>query len=124
MRLLLLCAALLLVPLVAPGQDLRRQPVPFTAWLDFHAMAKPNAPRLALPIWLESVSSERPKRIEGEPQKTVFRLRLRRVGALNPEIQLRLFFEDNPLGPPRITGWTETGALNYQSGPLGEGLGL
>jgi hypothetical protein len=87
-------------------------------------MAKPNAPRLALPIWLESVASEHPRRLPGEPLSTVFRLRLRRMAALNPEVHLRLFFEDHALAAPRITGWTETGALNYQSGPLGAGLGL
>jgi hypothetical protein len=111
-----------LVP--ARAQELRRQPIPFTVWLDFHAMAKPNAPRLALPIWLESVASEHPRPQPGEPVSTIFRLRLRRMGALNPEVQLRLYFEDRPQAAPRITGWTETGALNYQSGPLGAGLGL
>jgi hypothetical protein len=108
----------------AGAQELRRQPIPFTVWLDFHAMAKPNAPRLALPIWLESVASEHPKRLPREPLSTIFRLRLRRMGALNPEIHLRLYFEDHAQAAPRITGWTEIGELNYQSGPLGAGLGL
>lgn len=124
MRSLLLLAVCLFVALPARAQELRRQPIPFTVWLDFHAMAKPNAPRLALPIWLESVASEHPRRQPGEPQSTVFRLRLRRMAALNPEVHLRLFFEDHAQAAPRITGWTETGALNYQSGPLGAGLGI
>ncbi len=125
MRSLFLLAVCLFAALApARAQDLRRQPIPFTVWLDFHAMAKPNAPRLALPIWLESVASEHPRRLPGEALSTIFRLRLRRLGALNPEVHLRLYFEDHPLAPPRITGWTETGTLKYESGPLGAGLGL
>src|SRR5664279_2106340 len=102
---LAVCLLAALSPVSA--QELRRQPIPFTVWLDFHALARPNAPRLALPIWLESVMSEHPRRAVGDPLSTIFRLRLRRMGALNPEINLRLFFEDTPLSAPRITGWTE-----------------
>lgn len=124
MRPLLLFALCLFAALPARAQELRREAIPFTVWLDFHAMAKPKAPRLALPIWLESVASEHPRRLPGQPLSTIFRLRLRRMGALNPEVHLRLFFEDRPAAPPQVTGWTETGTLRYQSGPLGAGLGL
>src|SRR5688572_25052269 len=112
---LILAVCLFAALLPARAQELRREPIPFTVWLDFHAMAKPKAPRLALPIWLESVASEHPRRLPGEPLSTIFRLRLRRMGALNPEVHLRLIFEDRPAAAPRITGWTETGTLHYQS---------
>ena len=58
------------------------------------------------------------------PQKTTFRIRLRRLGQLNDQLQLRLFFDDLPDAAPNVTGWSETGARQYQSPQLGGGLRL
>ncbi len=57
-------------------------------------------------------------------EKTTFRIRLRRLGNLNSEVQLRLFFRDDPGMSPTVTGWTETGGKIYTSSSLGAGLGL
>jgi hypothetical protein len=106
------------------AQELHQEAVPYSVWLDFQALSKPKPPKVSLPIWLESVSSDRPRVRKGEPPRTVIRLRLRRVGLLNREVQLRLFFDDQPGYGPSVNGWTETGSPRFQSGPLGGGLGL
>src|SRR6476660_5311798 len=107
-----------------PAQELRRQPMPFSVWLDFQALVKANPPRLALPIWLESITSDHPRRQAGEPVSTVYRLRLRRAALVSKELHMRLFFDDDPVAWPSVTGWTETGVMKFSSGPLGSGLGL
>lgn len=121
---LVLTAALLLGSLAASAQELRKQAIPFTVWLDFRALSQPNAPRLALPIWLESIVSEHPPRARNERLSTVYRLRLRRLGDLNKELHFRIFFEDEAWATPRVTAWSETGTQLYQSGTLGDGLGF
>ena len=108
----------------APAQELKVQPTPFSVWLDFEALAKPNAAKMALPIWMESIVSETAPAREGKPEKTTFRVRLRRFGPLNNELQLRLFFLDKAGASPVVTGWTETGSQPYGSSPLGAGLDL
>jgi hypothetical protein len=106
------------------AQELKQEPVPYSVWLDFQALSKPNPPKVSLPIWLESVQSDRPRVPKGEPPVTVVRMRLRHVGLLNREVQLRLFFDDQPGYSPSVRAWTETGTPRFQSGPLGSGLGL
>jgi hypothetical protein len=108
----------------AGAEQMRQEPVPFSVWLDFDALSRPNPPRVSLPIWLESVQSDHPKARKGEPERTIVRLRLRRIGLLNREIQLRLFFDDQPGSAPSVSGWTETGRSRFQSGPLGAALSL
>ena len=106
------------------AQELKVQPTPFSVWLDFDALARPNAPKMALPIWMESIVSDTVPAREGKPEKTTFRVRLRRFGSLNGEFQLRLFFLDKVGASPVVTGWTETGSQPYVSSPLGTGLDL
>ncbi len=106
------------------AQELREQATPFSVWLDLRGLARGQAVRAALPIWLESVQSSFVPAPGGDPHKTFFQLRLRRLGHLNSEIQLRLFFEDSPGGAVMVKGWTETGALRWESPQLGTGLGL
>jgi len=108
----------------ACAQELQVQVTPFSVWLDFEALAKPNAPKVALPIWMESVVSDTTPARSGQPEKTNFRIRLRRFGHLNGELQLRLFFFDKPDAGPVVTGWTETGSEPYMSPVLGAGLNL
>jgi len=118
----LIILAIAVVPLEA--QELQRQALPFSVWLDFTALVKKNPTRMALPIWLESITSEHPRLQPGDPQTTVFRLRLRRSGLVSKELHLRLLFQDDPVSWPSVTGWTETGVMRFSSGPLGAGLGL
>ncbi len=109
-------------PLLA--QELREQPIPFSVWLDFKALSRPDPPRVGLPIWLESLQSQHDPATVNAPEQTVYRLRLRRLGPLNQEIRLRLFFEDREGASPVVTGWTETGTQRYDSEALGSGLNL
>src|SRR3954471_22984895 len=67
----LLGAVILLFGHAGSAQEMRREPVPFTVWLDFRALARVNPPRLALPVWLESITSEHPKRQPGQPETTI-----------------------------------------------------
>ncbi|MHA3773882.1 hypothetical protein ACXR0O_20295 [Verrucomicrobiota bacterium sgz303538] len=109
---------------LASGQELRVQPTPFSVWLDFEKLSSPKPPKVALPIWMESVQSDRTPARDGFPEQTAFRLRLRRMPQLNSHIQLRVFFQDLATAAPSVTGWSETGTLRYQSAPLGNGLNL
>ena len=114
-----------LLPLFAAGaQELQEQPTPFSTWVDFQNIGSAHAPRQSLPIWLESVQRVAPPSNTNAPVKTTFRIRLRRFGQLNDHLQLRLFFEDAPGARPTVSGWSETGAQQYQSQPLGSGLDL
>ena len=106
------------------AQELRVQPTPFSVWLDFEKLSTPNPPKVALPIWLESVQSEPVPARGDSPEQTAFRIRLRRMPHLNPEIQLRVFFQDIAGRSPVVTGWTETGSRLYESPSLGAGLNL
>ena len=106
------------------AQELKVQPTPFSVWLDFEALVKPNAPKIALPIWMESIVSDTTPARDGKPERTNFRVRLRRFGPLNSELQLRLFFLDKAGASPVVTGWTETGSQPFTSPPLGTGLNL
>ncbi len=119
---LLLCG--LMLPLSLLAQELREQPIPFSVWLDLRSLARPSAPSIALPIWLETFQSEHFPARDAAPEHTALRLRLRRMAHLNDEIELRVFFQDEAEARPVVTGWTETGLLLYQSDPLGCGIGL
>jgi hypothetical protein len=118
-RKIILCGALLASAGAVRAQSLVEQPTPFSVWLDFKALAQGVKRKSGLPIWIETV-----ERIRVHQTATTFRLRLRRFGPLTEELQLRLFFRDHPGAAPNITGWTETGAQPYESGPLGDGLGV
>jgi hypothetical protein len=112
------------VATVASAQELREQPTPFSTWLDFQTIGSAHAPRQALPIWLESVQKITEPVNSPSPQKTTVRIRLRRFGQLNNQLQVRLFFTDKPDANPVVTGWSETGTEQFRSLPLGDGLNL
>ena len=120
--LLILCGLVAVRPIC--GQELREQPTPFSTLLDFQTLGLGKKPRQALPIWLESVQKTTEPINSTAPQKATFRIRLRRLGQLNDQLQLRLFFDDLPDAAPNVTGWSETGAQQYQSRQLGGGLRL
>ena len=73
-----------------PAQDLKTQPTPFSVWLDFQKLAAPGAARSSFPIWLESFQSQSKKSFDGKVASTTFRLRFRKLGALNEELLLRI----------------------------------
>ncbi len=123
-RVVAICGLLLALSLPLSAQQLRNQPIPFSVWLDFGLLTRPDPPNVALPIWLESLQLQHNPAKDSAPENTVYRLRLRRMGQLNQLLDARLFFEDLPGQSPVITGWTETGTLRYQSESLGSGLNL
>ncbi len=120
--LILACSAAL-----AHAQESRviaEQPTSFSVWLDLKVLAKPNAPKPALPIWFESFQNEPVAAKDGEPPRTVYRLRLRRMPSLHRELLLRVFFDDIIGVQPAVSAWTETGRALFQGEPLGVGAGL
>ncbi len=121
-RQLLFCVLLPL--LAARAQELHEQPTPFSAWVDFQSIGSPHSVKQALPIWLESVQKAPQPANTNAPVRTTFRIRLRRVGQLNNQLQLRLFFEDIVGASPVISGWSETGEKHFITEPLGSGLAL
>ena len=107
-----------------PAQEQREQPTPFSVWMDFRALASSTPPKIALPIWLASLGTERVPATETSPARTIFRLHFRRMGDLNNSLQLRLFFDDVKNNALTVSGWSETGVARFDSGLLGSGLGL
>jgi hypothetical protein len=62
------------------------------------------------------------QRVTATSGQHIVRLRLRQFGALNEQLQLRLFFRDRPGASPIVNGWTETGSQPFTSEPLGSGF--
>ena len=108
----------------AMGQLLRKEPTPFSVWLDFRKISAGGGARQALPIWLQSVQRDLLPPDNAALGTTIFRLHFRPLHQLNEQIQLRLFFADHPGRTPTITGWSETGEQRFVAPPLGNGLGL
>jgi hypothetical protein len=123
-RRLLTIAALGMVALMTvEAQELKLQPTPFTAWIDFDALAKPHAVRPSFPIWLESVEIVQPK-TDTPSAGTTLRIRLRRFPGLSDEMLLRLFFDDLPARGPTVSAWTELGSNVFAPRTLGSGVDL
>ena len=120
----LLCCVIVFVVDALCAQELKTQPTPFSVTLDFQKLAAPNATRPPFPIWLESFQVQQKKSYEGKITKTTFRIRTRRLGGLNSEMLLRLFFNDTPAAHPAISAWSELGEQLFASKPLGGGLDL
>ena len=106
------------------AQELRIQPIPCSVYLDFPSAFQKDVSPLSLPIWMESFRATSTPATETAPEKTNFRIRLRRMGQLNSEIQMRLYFDDRPGFAPQVSGWTETGKQLYTAPALGHGLNL
>jgi hypothetical protein len=119
-----LLALACLAPLLVVAQELKSQPTPFSVWLDFKALALPNPPKIALPIWLGSLQSDSVDAPDGSIAKTIFHLHFRQVGALNRDLLLRLFFDDVKDRSPVLTGSTADGTSVFEYGPFGAALGL
>ena len=118
----LACAAAL-----ATAQEssvMTEQPTSFSVWLDLNVLARPGAPKPALPIWFESFQNEPVAAKDGEPPRTVYRLRLRRMPSLHRDLLLRVFFDDLTGMQPAVSAWTESGRSLFQGEPMGLGAGL
>src|SRR5262245_24745244 len=97
---------------------------PFSVWLDFNVLARPDAEHPALPVWFESFQELRDAGSATTPPSTTFRLRLRRMPTLHRELLLRIYFDDLPEMQPTVTAWSESGRQRFSSGVLGHGLAL
>lgn len=97
---------------------------PFSVWLDFNVLARPDAEHPALPVWFESFQELRESGSASAPPTTTFRLRLRRMPTLHRELLLRLYFDDLPEMQPTVTAWSEAGRQRFSSDTLGHGLAL
>ena len=102
----------------------RMRPTPFTVWLDFEELNRPDAPQTALPIWLEGVETMTALRPDGDVSVTSYRIRFRRFATLNQQLLFRLYFEDTLGKNPIVSAWSEVGDPVFSTAPLGEGLGL
>lgn len=128
----LTCCAALWATLLAPAGVKAEEPppilaeqiTPFSVWLDFNGLARPNAVKPALPIWFESFQSDTVPADDANPPKTNFRLRVRRMPGLHRELLLRIYFDDLPDMSPSISAWSELGKERFRSGSLGTGVGL
>lgn len=117
--------ALLLLPSVAFSQQLRVQRTPYTAWLDFNALAATEPVQLSLPAWFESLQSDPVLGPDGKVAQTTFRLRFRGIPTgSNRELLFRFFYEDVREDGWSVSGWSETGELRFSRGPYGLGLHL
>jgi hypothetical protein len=121
-RLWLVIFGLLFASLGA-AQEAHEEATPYSVWLDFNRLAANRWPKTDLPFWVESVGAEA-MMIQDRIGTTTFRLRFREIQRLTKELQLRLFFDDQKSASPKITGWSETGTLRFERGPLGSGIGL
>lgn len=112
------------MPYLLNAQDVKVQATPFSVWLDLEALARPNPPKLSLPIWLGSVTRNVVSDVFGKAAKTVFRLPFRRFGDLNGQILIRVFFDDIKGFAPIVTGTSGDGVQRFLHGPFGAGLDL
>ena len=95
-----------------------------STWLDLRQTAAAHAKPQSAPAWVEGVSMTTAEARDGQPAKTVFRVRLARP---QPEMQtllVRLFFDDEPDAQPKLIAWDESGTQVLQSAPLGSGVNL
>jgi hypothetical protein len=95
-----------------------------SAWLDLRQTSATNSKPQAAPDWVESVTLVSVAATEGNPPKTIFRIRLKRPRTDFQVLYFRLFFDDNQDQKPQLVAWDESGSQVLQSGPLGPGVGL
>ena len=95
-----------------------------STWLDLRQTTAAASKPQVTPDWVEAVSIVPAEKKEGEPEKTIFRIR---VNQPTPDAQVlffRLFFTDDPERKPQLIAWDESGTVVMQSGPLGAGVSL
>ena len=107
-------------------RDAKGNQIPLhSAWLDLRQNDAAHRKPQSAPPWIESITLVPvPAEVGVSPERTIFRIRVRRP---HPELQLllfRLFFDDKPEQRPAITAWDESGTQVLHSGPLGAGIDL
>lgn len=108
---------------VLAAQELKLQPTPFTAWLDFQRLGQGRSlEQRSLPIWLEKVETHTARTLFGHGRETTYRLRFRQFSGVNDELMMRVVFEDTQR--PAVAAWNEIGARILDPVTLGSGLGL
>ncbi len=141
--LLAVCGLLLVLHRLA-AQAVPTHPAPLTAWIDLRPAAPGTAPQSA-PTWVEafeyvpvkaSVAAAETVSVQiggttsvdqtiTPGNESVYRVRLHRPVAGVGDLQVRLFYQDQPgAGRPRVSVWNELGDELMRSAPLGQGLGL
>jgi hypothetical protein len=110
------------------AQDLREQPLPFSAWIDLRPMAAESTPQ-AVPAWVESLeflsADDVPKVGLGADQgpHIIHRIRLNAPQGADA-LLVRLYFDDYPNSGPIVSAWNELGNRLWSSQRLGEGTTL
>jgi hypothetical protein len=97
---------------------------PNSAWIDLRQTAGASAKPQSAPSWVESVTLVPSRKKEGEPEKTVFRIRLSRPSQDCRVLLFRLFFDDKAQQAPELIAWDESGSQVLRSGALGSALDL
>jgi len=97
---------------------------PESAWLDLRQIETAHSTVQAAPAWVESVSLAHGKEQDGQPAKSVFRIRLTRPNDDCQILLFRLFFDDNQHQQPELVAWDESGTQLLRSGSLGQGTNL
>lgn len=95
-----------------------------SAWIDLRQTPAAASKPQVTPEWVEAISIVPAEKKEGEPQKTVFRIRTTRPSADAQVLFFRLFFDDKADHKPQLVAWDELGNVVLQSGPLGSGVEL
>lgn len=115
---------MLALPFTLRAQEIKLQPTPFTAYLDFKSLATPGNRPPSFPIWLESVKADVKKKPDGTVTKTIYRFRFRKFPGINDTLMLRVFFDDEKDAQPLVSAWSEIGERVFVAKPLGQGIGL
>jgi hypothetical protein len=112
----------------ASAQDLRDQPLPFSAWLDLRPTVTNTAPQ-AVPGWIESMEFLGPDEVPAVGQRAddgpraIHRIRLNAPQGADA-LLVRLYFDDQPDAGPIVSAWDELGNRLWSSKRLGDGVSL
>jgi hypothetical protein len=111
------------VPVAGGVPLLKLEATPYTVWLDFQRLAASRWIAGDLPEWLDPVQAATTVGTDGQA-KTTFRLHFMGLDGPGREIQLRVFFEDQPDKAPSVLARRSDGSVLFASDPFGQGLGL
>jgi hypothetical protein len=95
-----------------------------SAWLDLRQTAAAHSKPQQAPRWVESITLVPVPAKPGQPERTVFRIRVARPPGETRLLLFRLFFDDKPEQRPSVIAWDESGTQVLRSAPLGAGIDL